>query len=205
VEKDNHQVNFGMYTGAVEFAGQNGNSRGLYNSYNGGADFQPRIGLAYSPKALHGKSVFRAAYTISSYAEGMGVNNRLAQNTPFVPAEMTASYLSSGVALPGSTTDQGFPAIGGSGVYTGITQFAGAAIRMWDPKWRPAMSQQWNFSVQQRLSKDTTLQVGYVGQHDTHLTNFYWANQLVLHSNGTTTPDALQRRQRVPCLPGRAR
>jgi hypothetical protein len=188
VEKDNHQVNFGMYTGAVEFAGQNGNSRGLYNSYNGGADFQPRIGLAYSPKALHGKSVFRAAYTISSYAEGMGVNNRLAQNTPFVPAEMTASYLSSGVALPGSTTDQGFPAIGGSGVYTGITQFAGAAIRMWDPKWRPAMSQQWNFSVQQRLSKDTTLQVGYVGQHDTHLTNFYWANQLVLHSNGTTTP-----------------
>jgi len=27
-----------------------------------------------------------------------------------------------------------------------------------------------------------------VGQHGTHLTNFYWANQKVLHSDGTTTP-----------------
>jgi hypothetical protein len=188
VEKDNHQVNFGLYTGAVEFAGQNGNSRGLYDSYNGGTDFQPRVGLAYSPKALHGKSVFRAAYTLSSYAEGMGVNNRLAQNAPFVPAELTATYTATGTSTPSTTIDQGFPAIGGSGVYTGITQFAGAAIRMWDPKWRPAVSQQWNFSVQQQLSKDTTLQIGYVGQHDTHLTNFYWANQRILLANGTTTP-----------------
>jgi hypothetical protein len=188
VENDNHQVNFGMYTGAVEFAGQNGNSRGLYNSYNGGTDFQPRIGLAYSPKALHGKSVFRAAYTLSSYVEGMGVNNRLSQNIPFVPADLTSTSLSTGTSLPNTTTDQGFPAVGGSGGYTGITQFAGAAIRVWDPKWRPAVSQQWNFSVQQQLSRDTTLQFGYVGQHGTHLTNFYWANQKILHSDGTTTP-----------------
>jgi hypothetical protein len=188
VEEHNNQVNFGLYTGAVEFAGQNGNSRGLYNSYNGGTDFQPRVGLAYSPKALHGKSVFRAAYTLSSYVEGMGVNNRLAQNSPFVPAETQATYLSNGANLPGSTLDQGFPAVGAAGAYTGINDFAGAAIRMWTPNWRPAVSQQWNFSVQQQLSKTTTLQVGYVGQHGTHLTNIYWANQRVLNPDGTTSP-----------------
>jgi hypothetical protein len=187
VENDNKQLNFGMYTGTLEFAGQNGNSRALYNSYNLGTDFQPRVGLAYSPKALHNKTVFRGAYTLSSYVEGMGVNNRLAQNIPFVPAETQLTYNTNGTATPGQTTNEGFPSVGGSGTYTGIDQFASAAIRVWDPNWRPAVSQQWNFSVQQQLSRTMTLQVGFVGQHGTHLTNFYWANQKILNADGTTS------------------
>src|SRR5581483_9354662 len=60
-------------------------------------------------------------------------------------------------------------------------------IRMWDPNWRPAMVQQWNFSVQHEISNSVTAQVGYVGQHGTHLTNFWWADQRVLNPDGTTS------------------
>jgi hypothetical protein len=49
VEAQNHQVNFAPITGQIQFAGERciySNCRALYNSYNGGLDFQPRIGLA---------------------------------------------------------------------------------------------------------------------------------------------------------------
>ena len=46
VEVRDRQANFGHVSGQVEIAGQNGNSRALYNSYK--KDFQPRLGFAYS-------------------------------------------------------------------------------------------------------------------------------------------------------------
>jgi len=190
VEKDNKQVNFGLYSGNIEFAGKDGNSDALYDSYNGITNFQPRLGFAYSPKALHNKTVFRGAYALSSYEESMGSNNRLPQNIPFVPAETVSKYSSTangGTALPGGTLSTGFPIPQNS--YTGTAaDYNGAAIRLWVPNWRPAVSQQWSFSVQQQLTNTMTLQLGYVGQHNTHLTNFYWATQKILNPDGTVSP-----------------
>lgn len=40
---------------------------------------------------------------------------------------------------------------------------------VWDKTVQPAMDQQWNFTVQTALTNSTTLQLGYVGQHGTHL------------------------------------
>jgi len=188
VETDNHQVNFGVTSGAVEFAGQNGNSDALYHSYNFGADFQPRIGFAYSPKAFSHKAVFRGAYSLSSFSEGMGVNNRLAQNTPFVPGEAVSQYTSDGTNLPATTLSQGLPLSPAPGAYTGITEFAGLQIRMWDPKFQPAIIQQWNGAFQYQLSNTMTFSAGYVGQHGTHLTDFMWANERFLNPDGTTSP-----------------
>ncbi|HEY3927667.1 MAG TPA: TonB-dependent receptor [Candidatus Koribacter sp.] len=186
VETNNHQVNFGLYSGAVEFAGQGGNSDALYNSYNGIGNWQPRVGVAWAPNALRRKTVFRAAYTVSSYAEGMGSNNRLAQNVPFVPSETVQQFSGSGV--PTATLTTGFPVAQAPGAYTGVADFAGSAIRLWDPNWRPGMVQQWNVSVQDQITSTITAQVGYVGQHGTHLTNFWWADQRILNSDGTTSP-----------------
>ena len=78
---DNRQANFNLVTGAEEIAGQNGASRALYNQYNGITNFQPRIGLAWSPGG--GKTVLRAGYTLSNYLEGTGTNLRLPINPPF--------------------------------------------------------------------------------------------------------------------------
>jgi hypothetical protein len=52
-----HQTNFAPFSGAIQSAGASGciysNCRALYNSYNGGLDFQPRIGFAYNPEAFN--------------------------------------------------------------------------------------------------------------------------------------------------------
>jgi hypothetical protein len=158
VEVKDRQVNFGLFSGQPEFAGQNGNSRGLYAPYK--KDFQPRLGFAWTPSAAGKKLVFRGAYTISSFMEGTGTNLRLTMNPP-VNSEFEAVYQSALSNLPGSTVDQGF--VGSRGA------FVGAQIRLWDPNVRPAEVQQWNFTAQYQLPGSNVFSAGYVGQHGTHL------------------------------------
>ncbi|MGI8961664.1 MAG: carboxypeptidase regulatory-like domain-containing protein [Bryobacteraceae bacterium] len=159
IEVKDRQANFGLFSGAVEIAGQNGNSRALYNQYNGITNYQPRIGIAWNPRR---NTVIRSAYTLSSYLEGTGTNLRLPINPPFAH-EQNATY--SSLAFPGSTLSEGFlPLLANLG-----DPFAGATLRVWDPNIRPAVSNQWNFTVQQQFGNGTTLQAGYVGQRTTHL------------------------------------
>lgn len=168
-EIKNRQVNFGLLTGAVEFAGQNGNSAGLYNGTYGAKDLQPRIGFAWRPEALGDRTVVRGAYTVSSYLEGTGTNLRLTLNPPFSPAEFLTQY--NNVALPGSTASQGViaPPPPSDPTCSDLSCYNGALIRLWDPNVQPAISQQWNLTVQHQFANNLTLQLGYVGQHGTHL------------------------------------
>jgi hypothetical protein len=120
--------------------------------------------------------VFRGAYTISSYLEGTGTNLRLPRNPPFTPTEVTATY-----NTPSDTTEQG-----PGGAVAG-DPFAGAVMYVWDKTVQPAMDQQWNFTVQNAFTSRTALQVGYVGEHGTHLMvpTPYSQKRLV---NGTVEP-----------------
>ena len=158
VELNNRQDNLNLVTGALEYAGVDGNSRGLYNSVYGLPDIQPRVGFAWSPAYWGGKTVLRGAYTISSYLEGTGTNLRLARNPPFTPTEVGATYH--------TPTDQ--TQAGPGGAVPG-DPFAGAVFYVWDKTVQPAMDQQWNLTVQGEASSTTTFQLGYVGQHGTHL------------------------------------
>jgi hypothetical protein len=158
VELNNRQDNLNLVTGAIEYAGVNGNSRSLYNSVYGLPDIQPRVGFAWSPAYLGGKTVLRGSYTISSYLEGTGTNLRLARNPPFTPTEVTATYTKPSVQTQA-----------GPGGASATDPFAGAVVYVWDKTVQPAMDQQWNLTVQGEAAKDTTFQLGYVGQHGTHL------------------------------------
>jgi len=180
VEIHDRQANFGLTSGTVELAGQNGNSRALYNGQYGIVDFQPRLGFAWTPAKLGRKTVVRGAFTISSYLEGTGTNLRLTLNPPWTPAEIITHY--NNVALPGSTTDQGIVgAVAGD-------PYAGANLRVWAPDFQPSIAKQWNFSVQHQLANSTTLQVGYVGQYADHLAQPMWLKQNILNPNGTVSP-----------------
>ncbi|MEZ5362062.1 MAG: hypothetical protein R2748_06880 [Bryobacterales bacterium] len=152
------QSSFEPYSGKLLLAGQDGNSRALYEPYN--KDFQPRIGFAYTPKKLHGKTVFRGAFTISSFMEGTGTNLRLPLNPPF-NIEFEAVY--DNFAQPASFTADGFSTVSQTNPYRS------ANIRLWDQHVRPANVKQWNFTIEQQLNQETVLSVGYVGQKGTHL------------------------------------
>jgi hypothetical protein len=137
-------------------------SRALYNGTYGGKNLQPRIGFAWTPDHFNSKMVVRGAFSISSYLEGTGTNLRLPINPPFSPAETLQQYTN--VALPATTTGDGLQPVGSAS-----DPFAGALVRVWDPNVQPAITQQWNLTIQQQLNSSTTVQVGYVGQHGTHL------------------------------------
>jgi hypothetical protein len=176
VELNNRQDNLNLVTGAIEYAGLDGNSRALYNSVYGLPDFQPRVGFNWSPSFLQGKTSLRGAYTISSYLEGTGTNLRLPRNPPFTPTEVTAVY--------NTPTDQ--TQSGPGGAVPG-DPFAGAVLYVWDKTVQPAMDQQWNLTAQSEASPTTTFQVAYVGSHDTHLMVPTPYSQLTLN-NGVVGP-----------------
>ncbi|HLJ13045.1 MAG TPA: TonB-dependent receptor [Bryobacteraceae bacterium] len=182
-EVKNRQANFNLTSGAEYISGQScpwNNCNALYNQYNGITNFQPRIGAAYS----FGKTVIRAGYTLSNYLEGTGTNLRLAINPPFAVEHDNQYTTTQFNGLPGSTLDQGFTPF----AINGGDQFHSVTLRVWDPNVRPAVSNQWNFSVQQQFTPTTTLSVSYVGQRATHLMVPMPYFQKVLNSNGTVSP-----------------
>ena len=151
-ELDDRVVNFGLYSGTIYTAnGADGTARfgnrALYNNYLGIGDWQPRIGLAWSPAALHGKTVVRAGFGISSFMEGGGSNEELTLNLPFGILQQQAA---GGIG----TLENGF----GSGTNTqcpgGINQscYVGQRIRVYDQNFKPAMVSQWNLTLQQQFS-----------------------------------------------------
>ena len=186
VEVRDRQANFAPFSGAVQIAGTDtiyGNDRALYNAHNWDlGNFQPRFGFAWTPARLDRKLVVRGAYTISSYLEGTGTNLRLTLNPPF-NFEFQTNYASR--SLPASRTSQGLTVLASPS-----DPFAGATIRLWDPDVRPAVVQQWNLSTQYQLSKDMTMQLGYVGQHGTHLMTPmpYFQRRLLGGFNSDGTP-----------------
>ena len=169
VESNNQQANYDLRTQQIVFAGQNGASRALYKGVYGGKDFQPRLGFAWTPAMLGGRTVVRGAFTISSYLEGTGTNLRLPINPPFNPAELDVPYNS--VPLPGTSSSDGIvgSATSPSCAPPAYACYAGALLRVWDPNVQPAISDQWNLTVQRQFWSNTTFQIGYVGQRGTHL------------------------------------
>jgi len=189
IETNNHQVDENILTGALQFPGNqpvpagvvgtNGFSSGLYDSVYGLPDFQPRIGFAWSPRSMEGKTVVRGSFSISSYLEGTGTNLRPTQNPPYTPPQVEAKNVATGSAY---STETAFSA---AAPPTG-SPFIGATLNTWSGKIQPAVADQWNLTVQRQLTRDTTLQVGYVGQRTTHLMVPEWMDQGDLQ-NGTIT------------------
>ena len=192
-EAHNQATNYNLSTGAVEISGLNGNSTALYNQYNGPTNFQPRVGFSWQP-GIDKSMVVRGAYGISNFTESTGTGNLLIQNPPFaIPLNVT--YAGGTQALPTTTLDQGFSSFPASGCTTAaaIAQsplcFSGAGIHAFDPNnIRPAVSQQYNLTVQHQLGNSSTFQISYVGQKTDHLMTIALINQKVLQANGTISP-----------------
>src|SRR5215472_6323287 len=160
VEVADRQSNFGLFTGQLMLAGQDGNNRTLYHPFK--KDFQPRIGFAYTPGLLKKRVVLRGAFTISSYLEGTGTYLRLPLNPPFT-SEYQALYNTPDISLPPVRLSDGFSGLNPK------DPFAGATIRLWDPLVRPANSMQWSFATEFQMPMRSVLTLWYVGQHGTHL------------------------------------
>ena len=179
-ELHNRQLNVNINTGALEFVGNtpvpngivgtNGFSSGLYPATNGGLDFQPRLGFAWSPAIWQGKTVIRGGFAISSFQEGTGTNLRPTQNPPFTPSQSAGTNSETGVAA--FNIENAFA----SAAPPAGDPFINATMLTW---WnvKPAVADQYNLTFQQEIARNTTFQLGYVGQRTTHLMVPIYLNQ----------------------------
>jgi hypothetical protein len=158
-------------------------NQALYNGYYGIGNWQPRIGIAYSPRRFGGKTVLRAAYTVSDYLEGTGNNLRTTLNLPFNLQILQLNSLVLG--QPGYNPLQ---LLIQDGIVPSANPFVQALLNVWAQNFRPALVEQWNLTVQQQLTSDMTFQVSYVGQYGNHLTVPLHILQPQLLPNGTIQP-----------------
>jgi hypothetical protein len=178
-----NNVNFDLITGTPQI-GTN------YKTYTGPTTFQPRIGIAWKP-SWDQNSVFRAAYDISSYMEGNGVNNMAVVNPPNVI--MTDIKNLSSTNVPATTLDQGYSTFSSACTPAQLMSFAsncisGVQVHATNPNLQPAVDQQWNLMYQRQFRGNTTVSVGYVGNKVDHLADIYLYNQKQLNSTGQVVP-----------------
>jgi hypothetical protein len=129
-------------------------------------DIAPRLSIAWSPAALHGKTVIRAGAGIFY---GQGQFGHLAAPIGNLPSQFTLTQ----AQVPGLS----YP----------LTPYLGQAIynvsyTAQDRNRKNMAVSEWSFTVQHELAKDTTLQVSYLGSEGAHL----WTNSIVNSINPAT-------------------
>jgi hypothetical protein len=161
VEQDDRQANFSLVNAEHQIAGQDGNSRALYEPYYKG--WEPRLGVAYRK----GENwVFRGGYGITQYMEGTGANLRLPLNPPFFFESQTTYDLTSGAA----SIATGFEGL------TALDRPSGQ-LRAWDPNLRPQFTQQWNLFAEYLIGARSSINIGYVGSTSSNLVTPVDGNQ----------------------------
>jgi hypothetical protein len=124
-------------------------------------NLDPRIGLAYSPKALGQRTVFRLAYGIFTQREGINSYSNEAGNPPF---QQTAT-----ININSVPTDPLYFGNFSLASPWALATTALPTITTMPPDCVNGRVQQWSFDVQQLLTSSMLLDVDYVGNHDSHL------------------------------------
>lgn len=191
VEKNNQQSNFNIFTGQIELAGQNGNSRSFIPvAYN---NWAPRIGFAFDPFG-DGTSKFSGGYGIFYFVDRGGISNQLAQNPPF-SGETTFNYLNgyritfTGQAPLGTETSgecltscdasvatAPLPSKGPIQVNLNNPQNVSISVATLPSNKTPGV-QEWNFGYERQLGSTMTFSMTYVGTKGTHLVTYYNYNR----------------------------
>jgi hypothetical protein len=167
-EIHDRQTNFDLVTHKQLFPGQDGVSRATYRMNK--KNFQPRLGFAWS---IDSRTVLRGAYTVSSFMEAMGIGNRLTQNYPFF---IDFSQTNASTTLPPPLTE------GYASLIAPKDPYQGKSLKAFGAEISPAISQQWNLTAERQLTSKLTWNLGYLGQHATHVMIGVNANQAPLGS-----------------------
>ena len=162
-EKYNTLSNFNPSTGKIDVAGVNGVPPSLWNANP--FDIQPRFGFSWQP-FHNSRTVVRGGYGIFYNAPALNnVNSGPQQsNAPFVSAQTFNSSL----AVPVSLANPYPAAAAGAGSLT---------LSAFNRHQPDAKIQQWNMNIQQELTRNLVLEVGYQGSKGTHLPLLYNINQ----------------------------
>lgn len=186
----------GVFEGAVpQFRLFEKGEKAFKNRYK---DFAPTVGFAWSPDwnkgvlgrffGRSGQTVLRGGYSIAYMREGFN-----SFNTMFGANEVPSITLG---LNPNNNPDEFGPA-GGVWLRDPVLPFralpeprfpftarSGIAVNDFNPRIKAGYVQSWSFGVQREITKDTVLEVRYVGNHGTHLWRQYSLNEVNIFENG---------------------
>jgi hypothetical protein len=127
--------------------------------------FSPRFGFAWSPARFNKRTVFRGGYSI--FYGAMQYTDSGGQTIQGYAA--SPNFFNSDNFTPAFNLDTGFPA------YPNPPQLNPSYVNGQNPYYvapsygRPPMIQSWSFQVQQQLTSNLVVTLGYVAQHSTRL------------------------------------
>jgi hypothetical protein len=163
IDKLNHQSNFDLSKGVLNFATSGNRGPNVDTSYGG---VSPRVGFAYTPN--HGSTSVSGAFGITHFPGNFGaMGGFLERNYPYFEVFSSQAQL---LNVP-------LPALSVSGLPTYIATSTSAPLQpppsispeTMDRHMQPDMANAWNFGVQQKLTNSMALDVTYVGTKGTHL------------------------------------
>jgi len=138
--------------------------------------FSPRFGFAWTPKALHDKTVIRGGMGVFVYP--VGTEGGLPPSSSQPPlnqegfSQTTQMVVTNNNFLtPATTLSNPFP----NGIQPlstttpGLGTFLGQSVTFFNPHVRNPYSVRWNFGIERQLPGDTVLEVVYIGNHSVHL------------------------------------
>jgi len=169
------QIPVGQFNvpGGLEFASP-GNP-GVYQSTS--HLVSPRLGLAWSPDALHNKTVIRGGFgmfvqpiTIASLAVtgAYSTNPILAQEGFSQTTSMTVT--NNNFLSPAATLSNPYPngLVAPAGATAGLATFNGQFVNFLNPEMKNPYSLRWDLGVQHTFGTNTLLEVAYIGNHAVH-------------------------------------
>jgi len=139
----------------------------------------PRAGFAWTPGALHGRTVIRGGFgvftspvTISQFAlsGAYSTNPFVNQSGYSATTTLTAPASNSGVPPGTPTLSNPFPngLTPPVGAAAGLLTAAGGNVAFINPRMKTPYSARWNFGIQHTLTANTVLEVLYIGNHALH-------------------------------------
>ena len=137
----------------------------------------PRIGFAWTPGILRGKTVLRAGFGL--FVQPIALSNLNPtggySSTPILTQEgfsqTTPFPVPSPLQSPTTTLSDPFPNgfIQPPGSSAGLRTFLGQSVDFFNANMKNPYSERWTFGIQQQLAHDLIAEVVYIGNHAVHL------------------------------------
>ncbi|GGA76100.1 hypothetical protein GCM10011507_29370 [Edaphobacter acidisoli] len=140
------------------------------NEYNTPKAYvSPRIGISFAPPVFNNKMVVRAGF-------GVFVNPFTDYNTPQnygFSATTSLVPTTDNYVTPAATLSDPFPSSNPiqqpTGSALGINTNLGSGIQFRGPNLQVPYSQRWSLDIQQQLTANSMIDIGYIGAHQVHL------------------------------------